>query len=378
MCAVGATAHYLKWAWGNPWQPIGWLLSMLFLLLAFSKPPRQIIASLRSLINLKTALFVFWILVFVVSHLWNFRTSPWNGNGLYDDSAVDLWFLKEYVIGHPFQAAWVHLEDLISRETLFHYHVWAFFRLFGYNLLSYQAALFVIWCTTFVFTLLLVHLFFRSYIVTSITALIFNFLPFAFIYTFVGYRYMMTTALCVGSLYFLHLGFKSASSFCLSLGGITAGLCLATSLAGKQYLYGLFLFTLLYAGLHWKTLGRSVPWNSVSVVVYGFTVAVMPLLCFIAFNYGQYTFYEGAMFHDFWLALWGGASYMGKDPSPHDLRWFITQFWKHMFSVPGPRRLFPNALPLPLPYYFFLLPGVVLALRQRRHASAHGVDIQIR
>src|SRR5436309_7700367 len=232
MCAVGATAHYLKWAWGNPWQPIGWLLSMLFLLLAFSKPPRQIIASLRSLINLKTALFVFWILVFVVSHLWNFRTSPWNGNGLYDDSAVDLWFLKEYVIGHPFQAAWVHLEDLISRETLFHYHVWAFFRLFGYNLLSYQAALFVIWCTTFVFTLLLVHLFFRSYIVTSITALIFNFLPFALIYTFVGYRYMMTTAICVASLYFLHLGFKSASSFCLSLGGITAGLCLATSLAG--------------------------------------------------------------------------------------------------------------------------------------------------
>ena len=52
-----------------------------------------------------------------------------------------------------------------SRETLFHYYVWGFLQLFGFNILSYQAALFVIWLTTFVFTLLLVDLFFRSYIV---------------------------------------------------------------------------------------------------------------------------------------------------------------------------------------------------------------------
>ena len=35
ICALGATAHYLKWALGNPWQLLGWLLSMAFLLLAF-------------------------------------------------------------------------------------------------------------------------------------------------------------------------------------------------------------------------------------------------------------------------------------------------------------------------------------------------------
>ncbi|PYJ13512.1 MAG: hypothetical protein DME94_10765 [Verrucomicrobia bacterium] len=28
LCALGATAHYLKWALGNPWQLVGWLLSM--------------------------------------------------------------------------------------------------------------------------------------------------------------------------------------------------------------------------------------------------------------------------------------------------------------------------------------------------------------
>src|SRR5438067_322691 len=81
--------------------------------------------------------------------------------------------------------------------------------LFGFNILAYQAALFVIWFTTFLFTILLVDLFFRSYVVTSIAALILNFLPFAFIYTFAGYRYPMATALAVVSLYLLHLGFKS-------------------------------------------------------------------------------------------------------------------------------------------------------------------------
>ena len=104
--------------------------------------------------------------------------------------ANDLGYLKSHVIGHPYQAAWFH--GIISRETLFHYYVWGFLKLFGFNILSYEAALFVIWLTAFVFTLLLVDLFFRSYVVTSVTALVLNFLPFAFIYTFVGYRYPMT------------------------------------------------------------------------------------------------------------------------------------------------------------------------------------------
>ena len=140
--------------------------------------------------------------------------------------------------------AWFH--PVISRETLFHYYVWGFLKLFGFNILSYEAALFVIWLTTFLFTLLLVDLFFRSYIVTSVTALVFNFLPFAFIYTFAGYRYPMAVALAVVSLYFLHAGFRNGSPFCLSLGGIAAGLCLASSISGKQYLLGLAIAAPLY------------------------------------------------------------------------------------------------------------------------------------
>src|SRR5256885_7578156 len=157
VCAAGGVLHYLNLVWGNPWQVTGWLFSMLFLLLAFSPRPREIAGHFRASLNRKTVFLVFWILVFTVSRLWHFRSAPWNGNALFDESGWDLYFLKHYVIGHPYQAAWFH-PPWISRETLFHYYVWLFLRLFGYNILSYEAAQFVIWCATFLFTLLLVHL----------------------------------------------------------------------------------------------------------------------------------------------------------------------------------------------------------------------------
>ena len=358
ICAFSTAAHYLKWAWGNPGQPMGWLLSMLFLLLAFSPRPLELAGGLKSFIKPKSALFVFWFLVFVVSHLWNFSTAPWNGNGLFDESGWDLWFLKTYVIGHPFQPAWFH--SFIARETLFHYFLLPFFRLFGFNILSYEAALFVIWCATFIFTLLLVDLLFTSTIVTSITALIFNFLPFSFIYTFAGYRYPMATLLCVASLYFLHLGFNTASAFHLSLGGMAAGLCFASSISGKQYLLALVLFALCYIGLQWNTLIRSVKWKAVSIVVYSWAVAAMPILCYIVFNRNDYTVYEANMVHSFWQAL------LGK-PSPNNITYYTRQLWNCFFSVPGSRFFIPDVLPIPLPYYCFLLPGLVLALRQKRY-----------
>jgi len=39
ICAWAAAAHYRKLAWGDPWQPITWLLSMLFLFCAFLPHP---------------------------------------------------------------------------------------------------------------------------------------------------------------------------------------------------------------------------------------------------------------------------------------------------------------------------------------------------
>ena len=358
ICAGAAAAHYRKLAWGDPWQPIGWLLSMFFLLCAFLPDLRGLATGFKSLVKPKTAFFLFWILFFVVSHLLNFRTAPWNGDALFDESANDLGYLKSNVIGHPYQAAWFH--GIITRETLFHYYVWGFLKLFGFNILSYEAALFVIWLTAFVVTLLLVDVFFRSYVVTSVTALVFNFLPFAFIYTFVGYRYPMTVALAVVSLYFLDAGFRNHSPFCLSLGGVAAGLCLASSIPGKQYVLALVIAAPLYAVFYWKSLKRSVTWSSLVLIVYSFLAAATPILCYIIFNRESYTYYEGTYLHQFWDAVRG-------TPAPNDMRYYVTGLWKCFFAAHfWPRLLFPDFLPIPLPYYWVLVPGVVLAVWEKR------------
>ena len=357
VCVFAGIAHYRKASWGDPWQPVGWLLSMLFLLAAFTASPRRLAGRFTSLAKPKTAFFLFWILFFVVSHLWNFRTAPWNGDALFDESGWDLWYLKSYVIGHPYQPAWFHAP--ISRETLFHYYVWGFFKLFGFNILAYQAALFVIWLTTYGFTLLLVDLFFESYVVTSVTAVIFNFLPFAFIYTFAGYRYPMAVALAVVSLYFLRVGFKTASPLCLSLGGIAAGLCLASSISGKQYLLALVAFAPLYVAFHWRSLTRSATWSLLAVIVYGFAVAAAPIILYIWFNREAYTLYESSFIRTFWQAA-------RATPFPRGITSYARQLRECFFTVPGPRFFISDTLPIPLPYYWLLVPGFALAMWQKR------------
>jgi hypothetical protein len=365
ICAWAGAAHYRQLAWGDPWQPIGWLLSMFFLFCAFLPAPGGLATGFKSLLKPKTAFFLFCILFFVVSHLWNFQTAPWNGDGLFDESGNDLGYLKSNVIGHPYQAAWFH--GIISRETLFHYYVWGFLKLFGFNILAYEAALFVIWLTVFVFTLLLVDLFFGSYIVTSVTALVFNFLPFAFIYTFAGYRYPITVALAVVSLYFLHLGFRTTSRFYLSLGGIAAGLCLASSIPGKQYVLTLVIAAPLYAVFYWRSLKRSVTWSSLALIVYSFLAAATTILCYIIFRWKDYTYYEGTYLHRFWDAVRGTPNPNAHPLDVHDMQYYVTGL-RECFFAPyyGPRLLFPDFWPIPLPYYWLLVPGFVLALWQKR------------
>src|SRR5947207_15724970 len=74
ICAWAGAAHYRKLAWGDVWQPIGWLLSIFFLLLAFLPRQSELAAGLKTLIKRKTAFFLFRLLFFVLSHLWYFRT----------------------------------------------------------------------------------------------------------------------------------------------------------------------------------------------------------------------------------------------------------------------------------------------------------------
>jgi DNA-binding beta-propeller fold protein YncE len=344
---------------GNPWQLVGWLFSMFFLLLAFLPRPSELRANFKCVIKPKTAFFAFWILFFVVAHLWNLRTAPWNGDGIFDDAAQDLLLVKTHGIGRPFQAAWFQSYTLIAHETLFQYYLWPWLHLFGYNILTNEAASLALWCTTFLFTLLLVDLFFDSYVVTSVIALVFTFLPFAFIYSFFAFHYEMAAPLCVASVYFLYVGFKTDSSFCLALGGIAAGLCLASSLLGQQYVLALLGFVGLCAVFDRKRLKRGFNWRQGLTVIYGFAAGAMPILAYIVFNRHDYAFHSSPYLDRFWQAVRG-------HPSPDDITYYLRHLWSCFFTIPGPRLFFADALPIPLPYYWLLLPGFVLALWQKR------------
>lgn len=359
LCAFGATAHYLKWASGNPWQLVGWLFGMMFLLLAFLPGPSELKDNFKSVITPKTAFFVFWILFFVLAHLWNLRTAPWNGNGIFDDAAQDVLLVKTHGIGRPFQAAWFQSYTLIAHETLFQYYLWPWFHLFGYNILTDEAAVLALWCTTFFFTLLLTDLFFESYVITSVIALVFTFLPFAFIYSFFAFHYATAAPLCVASLYFLHVGFKTDSSFCLALGGIAAGLCLASSLLSKQYIVALLGFVVLYPVFNWKLLKHGFNWRRLLTVIYGFATAAIPILAYAVFKHHEYAFHESPYLDSFLQAVRGHGS-------PNDITYYTRNLWACFFGIPGPRLFFSDTLPIPLPYYWLLLPGFVLALWQKR------------
>ena len=65
-------------------------------------------------------------------------------------------------------------------------------------------------------------------------------------------------------------------------------------------------------------------------------------------------------FTNFWDAVRG-------TPAPNDMRYYVTGLWNCFFAAQfWPRLLFPDFLPIPLPYYWFLVPGVVLAVWEKR------------
>ena len=227
------------------------------------------------------------------------------------------------------------------------------FKLFGFNILAYEAALFVIWLTTFVFTLLLVHLFFESYVVTSVAAVVLNFLPFAFIYTFAGYRYPMATALAVVSLYFLHLGFRNSSRF-LSVAGRNCGRALFGQLDIRQAISagaGNCRTALRCVSLEeLKATSRmEIPGHDRLWVSSGCDAD--PSLHRIQSKTTIRLLRSPSFVHDFWQAV-------RTVPFPNGIRPYIEQFRNCFFSVPA-LRLFHSR-------YFAYPAGILLVFTARR------------
>jgi DNA-binding beta-propeller fold protein YncE len=57
---------------------------------------------------------------------------------------------------------------------------------------------------------------------------------------------------------------------------------------------------------------------------------------------------------------------MQSAPFPNGIRPFTQQLYECFFAIPGPRFFIPDTLPIPLPYYWLLVPGFALALWRKR------------
>jgi hypothetical protein len=88
-------------------------------------------------------------------------------------------------------------------------------------------------------------------------------------------------------------------------------------------------------------------------------VAATPILLYIVFNHQAYTLYESGFVRYFWQTVQSA-------PFPAGLRPFTKQLWDCFFGGPAVRFFIPDTLPIPLPYYWLLVPGFVLALWQKR------------
>jgi hypothetical protein len=346
-CAIATILHFNHKYPGNPFTWAAWILSLIFLLATYfpeSHGLKQWALSLWSKDKLFLPVFTGLAFLFVVCHIWNFKTAPWNQNGLFDDAAWDIYFAKNHVFTHePFQVAY---SDGIARESIFHYSIIFFFVLFGYNLLTFNVSL-------------LIHRLFNSYLVTIVAALVFNFLPLHFIQTFIGHRYAMAAPLIMSSLYFLTTGFADRSLFRIVLSAVLAALCVESAIMGKQFIMCLAAAMILYVIIDYK---RSVTKENIRyVVIFGLSLvaALVPLIVFVYYNPVVYFGHEREL-----TALFVQAC---RNQAAGALKPYVRDLADIFFASFTVRRLsMQDHVIFPFYYYAFLIPGLVIALMRKR------------
>ena len=360
VCAIATSLHYSHKYPGNAFTWVAWLSCLIFLLATYFPETREIkqwALSLWSPDKIFLRAFALLALIFAVAHIWNFKTAPWNQNGLFDDAAWDIYFAKKYVFTHePFQAAY---SEGIAREVIFHYYITFFFVLFGYNLLTFNLSLLLLGMVTFVFTSLLIHKLFNSYLVTVVSALVFNFLPLHFIQTFVGHRYAIAAPLIMSSLYFLTTGVADRSPFRIALSSVLAAFCVEGAIMGKQFIMCLGLAMILYVIADYKHSVTREKTRYVVIFGVGLLASLMPLIIFVYYNWNVYFGHEREL-----TALFVQAY---KNRASGALKPYFKELADIFFASFSGRRLsMQDYVIIPFYYYAFLIPGLVIALIRKR------------
>lgn len=356
---VFSSFHYSNIYYGNNLSWINWLVAVATF--SYSFLPRHI--SLKRVFRKtqRTDLVIlgFVTLLYFASHLWNFSTTPWNQNGLFDDAAWDIYFAKNYAFKTPFQAAFFDEVGLISREVVFHYYISIFFKLFGYNLIVFNFSLLILGFVTVFFTTLIIHKLFRNNIATLLSAIVINFFPLHYTHIFMGHRYAIAAPLMVISLYFLYTAFRNKSFFRATLSSMFAALCWGSAVVGKQYILGLVMGAvciLLFGKSKWKSKENI----SIGLVwVVSLIISATPLLAYIVFNYDLYIIREKGFLREFFSLYKEGGIHAVK---PYFDQLIELFFAKHTFR----RQFLPDFYIIPLFYYLLILPGLLIAITKKR------------
>jgi hypothetical protein len=304
--------------------------------------------------------FLFIAIIYWISHLWNFNSAPWNAYGLFDDAAWDIYFANDKIFtGMPFQAAFFDQVGLISRETVFHYYITVFFKLFGYNLLVFNFSLLLLGFITVLFTALIIHKLFGNLAITLIMGIVINFFPLHYMHVFMGHRYAIIAPLMTMSLFFLYSAYLDNSVIKSSLSAIFASLCLSSAIMGKQYILGLIMAAFAILILNFsavkskKNIVITISW------ITAFIISASPLVLYIFYNADAYFGREQGLLNEFFI-LYNQGGFLALEP-------FYSQVKDLFFEDINYRRQFLHDYPIiPMQYYLLLVPGLFIAFINKR------------
>jgi hypothetical protein len=374
---AGSWLHY-DGSWpGNAAAWAAWLLGMVAIGGAFVRPGlvgtsvrRLIRGTPLALVRSDFGIGAACLAIYLVSHLWNLESSPWNANGLFDDAAWDLYFARTHAFVAPYQAAFFDDVGRISRETLFHYVITGAFSVFGFNLPVFNGVLLGLGAVTVVFTTLAVHRLTASPAVALVSAVALNLFPLHYLHVFVGHRYAIAAPLMAVSLYYLYSGFELRSGLRLALSGTFAALCLGSAVMGKQYILGLLLAAVLVPIADRRRWQSTAHRTSAVIWLAAFAIAATPLLAYVSFNTAEYLGREGGLLREFTDAF-ATSGLEGVRP-------YFEALWGLFFASDTFARQWLHDYPLiPLAWYPLVLGGLVVALVRRRFEIAFLATIPI-
>ena len=359
-CVVVTIAHYSGFWYGNPWTWILWIISCAFFICSFLSRKRLLNGISTCIRQKPLMIIVFVSLLFFITHVRHWSSSPWNNYGLFDDAAWDIYFANTHIGHSPFQAVFFDTVGYISRETVFHYYITFFFQLFGYNLFVFNCALLFLGYITVLGTTLIIDRLCKNTAVTLCSAVILNFFPLQFLHIFMGHRYAIAAPLMVLSLYFLYTAFLTKSNLRSAVSAFFGALCWGSAVTGKQYIYGLFIGGVLLL-LSKKQRGECAQYRNIILTwLMSFLIGMTPVYIYIVFHASTYAIREQELLREFLVTV--------QQQGMNRFTIYANQLLEVFTARSTIRRQFLVDYPLiPYAYYVLLIPSMVVTWIKRRY-----------